>query len=279
MGDMKLTEKFQYPIHILNGRLWIFARILAAIYFCGFINYKITNGIVEQVFKNSFFEDAAQSSIHTLLSFFAILLLFPLKLKEELFRYEKNTFRFGILIAVGFPLCIFLPNIILNVYFGANFSLFTPSIENIISLTFLSLAASIEEEVVCRFVLFERLSKVLGVSISFCIQLFFFVALHATGHGVSREKFILLFIASFLLVALYKRTRSLFIVILMHFSYDFFLTLIFGGFLMKTHFVGFVGIALLGEKYSNYIKISMAIVLIGYLLISNKRENVVKTAN
>jgi len=65
----------------------------------------------------------------------------------------------------------------------------------------------------------------------------------------------------------------------MHFSYDFFLTLIFGGFLMKTHFVGFVGSALLGEKYSNYIKLAMAIALIGYLLISSRREKVVKTAN
>ncbi len=84
MVDMKLMERFQYPIHMLNGRLGIFARILVAIYFCGFVNYKITNGIVEQFFKNSFFEDAAQSSIHTLLSFFAILLLFLLDQEDLL---------------------------------------------------------------------------------------------------------------------------------------------------------------------------------------------------
>ncbi|MFZ6654754.1 lysostaphin resistance A-like protein [Undibacterium sp. TJN19] len=256
-----------------KNRIRIFTKILLAIYFCGFVNYKITNGVIFLISKNGFFEETLRAFLHACLAFLVIFFLFPKKLPEELLRRKKNGFRFGMKVAVGFPLCLFLPSAALNLYYGANLSLFIPSTANVISLVLLSLSAAIEEEVVCRFLLFERLSQVFGIVISFAVQLFFFVILHMTEHGMSLTKFILLSITSLLFVVLYKRTQSLLVVMTMHFSYDFFLMLIFGGFLGDTHFVGFIGNALLGEMYSNYIKLVLVIMFIGYLIISNRRIN------
>ncbi|MBK1889310.1 CPBP family intramembrane metalloprotease [Undibacterium sp. 14-3-2] len=271
-SEIKKQDAYFSAVKIETSKvkLWIFIRIALAIYFCGFVNYKITNYIIELLFKNSLFDQIAQYFLHACFSFLAILILFPRKLRGELYVKERREFRFGVLLAIGFPLCLIIPTAGLHLYFGANLSLVLPSIVNIISITLLSIAAALEEELVCRFLLFDRLSRVLGVAISVVIQLIFFVVLHYSQPHMSLSRQIMLSVTSLLLVALYRRTRSLLVVMAMHFSYDFFLTIFFGGFLGYTHFVGFVSNTLLGEKYSNYLKLVTATLFIGYLIITTK---------
>ena len=89
--------------------------------------------------------------------------------------------------------------------------------------------AAIAEEIVCRFLVLDRLGEVIGRIAAFLLQILVFVYLHMFGPRLNAQIAIHLACGAVLIGAFYLWSRSLLGAMTLHFTYDLLVTPLFGG--------------------------------------------------
>ena len=121
---------FYKNLNILSIKksLFLLLRLIIVVYFCGFVNFRIANKIVQVIGSESSFGDALTHLIHTLLSLAAVILFFPRSLAKVIFVERNKNTQIGWYIAIFFPFLLTATKSFMYLWSGSSWQFFVPSL-------------------------------------------------------------------------------------------------------------------------------------------------------
>ncbi|WP_343633476.1 type II CAAX endopeptidase family protein [Roseateles sp.] len=197
-------------------------RVFLALYLLGNITYPLSRWLWLEVFRlGPLHAELGASFFESALDILAVLLVFPRRLG---FAGSRKHMLVGVAIAAGLTGAMVIGHLLGMVRW-------TPHQlrgQQWIYLIGFSVRAAVSEELVCRYLVLDRLGRVIGTPAAFLLQILLFVYLHMFGPPISKGTAVWLVIGAVLFGSLYLWRRSLLAVMALHFTYDLLVRLSFG---------------------------------------------------
>ena len=203
------------------------ARALLGLYLLGNVTYALSLWVCEDVLHlNPIHATLSASLLKSLLDLSVVCLIFGQTFLGRLTGSSAawRSVRLGALIAIG---------IVTSMLLGAMFGLVTWRGHGIGSLQWIYLIgfsahAAISEELLCRFLVLDRLGLVIGRVASFLLQILIFVYLHMFGPPLDLRAASHLALGAILLGSFYLWSGSLLGAMALHLTYDVLVSITFG---------------------------------------------------
>lgn len=207
----------------LGNRCVELVRAFLALYLLGNITYPLSRWLwLDVVRLGPLHAELGASLLGSTLDILAVLIVFPRRLG---FTGAWRHILVGIAIAAGLIGAMVIGHLLGMVRW-------TPHElrgQQWIYLIGFSVRAAVSEELVCRYLVLDRLGRVIGTPAAFLLQILLFVYLHMFGPPISKGTAVWLVIGAVLFGCLYLWRRSLLAVMALHFTYDLLVRLLFGG--------------------------------------------------
>lgn len=204
------------------------ARVLLGLYLVGNVTYRLSQNICQDVLHLNPIHESLVASLLT--SFLDLSVTFVIFQSAFLARIKggrgwRKSVRLGVLVGAG---------IVASMLLGSTFGLIRWSSHSIGSLQWIYLIgfsahAALSEELLCRFLVLDRLGLVIGRVASFLLQILLFVYLHMFGPPLDLRAASHLALGAILLGSFYLWSGSLLGAMALHLTYDVLVSITFGG--------------------------------------------------
>ncbi|OWQ47045.1 hypothetical protein CDL60_11670 [Roseateles noduli] len=209
-------------------RIASMARVLLGLYLIGNVTYRSSQSICQEVLHLNPIHEPLVASLLT--SFLDVLVAFVIFRPALLTRITggpdwRKSALLGVFVGAG---------IVASMLLGSAFGLLRWSSHSINSLQWIYLIgfsthAAISEELLCRFLVLDRLGLVIGRVASFLLQILLFVYLHMFGPPLDLRAASHLAFGAVLIGSFYLWSGSLLGAMALHLTYDVLVSLTFGG--------------------------------------------------
>lgn len=204
------------------------ARVLLGLYLIGHVTYRLSLWLCLNILQIPPIHAPLGASVLTsLMDLSVVYLLFGRVLLGRLTsgRTCRCAVPLGVLMAIGL-----VASMILGATFGA--VRWIPHDTRDVQWFYLvgfSFHAAVSEELLCRFLVLDRLGQVIGRAPAFVLQILLFVYLHMFGPPLDLRAALHLALGALMIGSFYLWSRSLLGAMALHLAYDVLVSLAFGG--------------------------------------------------
>ncbi|WP_431265991.1 CPBP family intramembrane glutamic endopeptidase [Roseateles chitinivorans] len=231
---------------LMRRKLSALARALVGLYLVGNVTYRSSQWFWEVVIGlNTIHVPLAASILKSILDLLIMSVLFGPAFFGVLqgHRGRWHAVSLGALIAIGIVMAMLLGTACGQITWSA---LHMRGLQWIYLLGF-SCYAAVAEELICRFLVLDRLGQVVGTVAAFLLQVLIFVYLHMFGPRLNAQTASHLAFGAVLIGAFYLWSESLLGAMALHLTYDLLVIPLFGGTLDDLAIYPIVS----GDNYAN----------------------------
>ena len=235
-------------------RLFLLARVVFIMCVLGNLNFQLSRAICRVVLSDAQFLAHAVvfgNCIRACLDACLIGVIFRRSLFNQL-KWRGSQILFASLLALS----IVGVQIVATLQFPASISSFHLAAIQYFYILAFSLSAAVSEELLCRFVLLGEGAKIGGPIVALLFQTFLFTYIHIASISSGATSLSLIAAGGMLIGSVYLLTNSLLCVIVLHFAYDIFIIIVFGGILDGMQ----VFPMLVGDNFGRHASINAAVI-------------------